>query len=239
MIDIHNHILPGVDDGSKNMAETMEMLSLAIDEGIKGIVATPHYEAGLDEGQHEKCMRAYQRVADYIEEKNIPFSLYMGNEIYYSESVIEELQKGLINTMNGTRYVLVEFPIYADYMYIERSLHNLQYAGYWPIIAHVERYESLRSVERIQSLVDMNVYIQINQNSVINKKRWQVRRFCLQLMRKKLVHFLATDAHGSKHRKPEVEKCFEYLDKKIGESYRRLISEDNPKKVIEGEKICE
>lgn len=239
VIDIHSHILPGLDDGSKNIEETIKMLSVAVKEGIHGIVATPHYEAGHDEKWREKYKEAYQTVARYIETHNIPVQLYEGNEIFYSESIIEELQKGNIRTINGTRYILVEFPIYADYMYIERALHNLQYAGYLPIIAHVERYDSLRSVKSVKALKDMGAYIQINANSVTAKTKWSTRSFCLRLMRKKLVHFVATDAHGSNHRKPEIKACFEYLDKKLGRSYRRLVSVRNPEKVIEGVKIRE
>lgn len=239
VIDIHSHILPGIDDGSKNMEETEKMLSIAVKEGIHGIVATPHYEAGLNKAWREKFMKAYSNVISYINENDIPLQLYAGNEIYYSESIIEELQKGNIHTINGTRYILVEFPMYADYMYIERALRNLQNAGFWPIIAHVERYESLRSVKRVKSLADMNVCIQVNASSITSKNKLSTRWFCLGLMRKKLVHLLATDAHSSRHRKPEIQQCFEHLDKKLGKSYRRLISEINPEKIIKGEKICE
>lgn len=237
IIDIHSHILPGIDDGSKNMEETAKILSMAVEEGIQGIVATSHYEAGFDAEWYKKYQDAYRCVDDYIKQHNLQIELYTGNEIYYSESVIDALQNEEACTINGTRYVLVEFPIYADYMYIERALHNLQNAGYWPIIAHVERYETLRDIKRIELLVDMGVCIQVNANSIMNKKNRATRRFCRKLIKNRTVDFIATDTHDSKYRKPVVQLCLAYLDKKVGESYRSLISEENPEKVIKGEKI--
>lgn len=239
IIDIHSHILPGVDDGAKDMRETERMLSRALRQGISGIIATPHYDAGGVEKKYIKCRNSYEKVRKYIKECELPIELYLGNEIFYSESIIEELEKGYIHTMNGTRYVLVEFPLYADYDYIERALRNIQYAGYWPILAHVERYEALRKIERVRTLVDMGIYIQVNQGSLTNKKRFRTRSFCLKLMKQGLVHLLATDSHDSKQRRPEFKECFEYIDKKVGKSYRVLISEENPEKIIEGEKIRE
>lgn len=237
VIDIHSHILPGIDDGSKDMEETIKMLSMATEEGIQAIVATPHYEAGLDLGYYKSCQDAYQYVIKYIEQNNIPIKLCLGNEIYYSESIIDKLHEKKVHTINGTRYVLVEFPIYADYMYIERALHNLQYAGFWPIIAHVERYEALRDIKRVETLADMNVCIQMNVGAIMSKKDRKTRKFCLKLLKNGLVDFVATDSHNSHSRKPAVQLCFAYLDKKVGESYRRLISEINPVKMIKGEKI--
>lgn len=237
VIDIHSHILPGIDDGSKNMEETKKMLVIAAREGIRGIVATPHYEAGLDEEWLAKYREAYLQVLTLIQQKKLPIQLYPGNEIYYSDSMIEALGNGSIHTMNGTKYVLVEFPTYADYGYIERALRSLQNAGYWPIIAHVERYRALRDVKRVEALVDMGVYIQVNTSSVMGKTGWSIKMFCLKLMKKGLVHVIGTDAHGWEHRRPRVKLCFDYLDKKVGKSYRRLISEKNPEKIIKGERI--
>ena len=237
VIDIHSHILPGIDDGSKNMKETLEMLSMAEKEGIQGMVATSHYEAGLGIEWSRQYRKAYDDVLENIRKHHIQLQLYVGNEIYYSESIIEALQKEEVHTVNETRYVLIEFPVYADYMYIERALRNIQYAGYWPILAHVERYESLRDLKCVETLADMNICIQMNADSVIRKKDLSTRRFCRKVLKNHLVDVLATDTHGSRHRKPEIQTCFSYIDKKLGKSYRYLISEKNPQKIIKGEKI--
>ncbi len=237
IIDVHSHILPGIDDGAKDMEETIEMLNMAVEEGIEAIIATPHCEVGMGHEHAHKCREAYDTVSNYIETHKIPLQLYMGNEIYYSESIPELLQSGEMGTMNDTRYILVEFPMHIGYQMAERALVNLLYAGYWPIIAHVERYSALRNWKKIYELVRIGVYIQVNAGSIIGKEGWLTRRFCKQLMRRKLVHVIGTDAHGSRHRCPMMKMCFEYIDKRYGRNYRKQMSEKNPLRILKGEKI--
>lgn len=238
IIDLHCHILPNVDDGAENIEETIEMLSMAIEEGISGIIATSHAEAEVGPKQSERYIKAYRKVLQYIEANDIPIQLYYGNELYYSEGIISALKNGEAHTLNGTRYVLVEFPIYESYYYIERGIRNLQNVGCWPIIAHVERYQALQSEERIRQLIDLGAYIQVNASSILGKAGITTRMFCTKLLRKGLVHVVATDAHGSRHRRPEIKDCLKLVDRIAGENYRRTISEENPEKIIKGERIC-
>lgn len=237
VIDLHCHILPGVDDGSENMEETIEMLNMAMNEGVHGIVATSHAEAEVGLKQAERYLKAYREVLQYIENNHIPIRLYYGNELYYSEGIIGALQNGEAHTLNGTHYVLVEFPVYESYQYIERGLRNLQNIGCWPVIAHIERYQALRSEEKVQQLIDMGVCIQVNAGSVIGKSGWSVKMYCTKLLRKGMVDVVATDAHGSQHRRPEIQQCLKYIDKIAGETYRRMVSEKNPAKILKGERI--
>jgi len=152
VVDIHSHILPGIDDGAKNMQETIEMIDIAVEEGIDVIIATPHYEIGIDPEFLKKYQEVYNDVLQYIESHEIPLQLYQGNEIYYSESIPELLQSGNIHTMNGSRYVLVEFLPSVEYSSMERAFRKLLYAGYWPILAHTERYMALQKINQWQVL---------------------------------------------------------------------------------------
>lgn len=237
IIDLHCHILPNIDDGAENIEETIEMLSIAAEEGIRGMIATSHAEAEVGPKQSEKYLKAFRKTLQYIESNDIPIQIYPGNELYYSEGMISALKNGEAHTINGTRYVLVEFPIYESFYYIERGLRNLQNAGCWPIIAHVERYQSLQSEEKIRQLIELGVYIQINASSVAGKAGIPTRMFCTKLLRKGLVHIVATDAHGSKRRRPVIKDCLRLIDRIAGENYRRAISEENPEKIIKGERI--
>jgi len=237
VVDIHSHILPGVDDGARNMDETIEMLNMAVAEGIDVIVATPHCEVGVEQKDILNQQHIFEKVSEYIVANQIPIQLFCGNEIYYSESVLEMLQNGLASTINGTRYVLLEFPMHAGCQTIERALMNFLYAGYWPIIAHAERYAVLKNIKKVHELVDVGVYIQVNASALLGKEGWSVKRFCKQLIRHNLVHVVSTDSHGSQHRRPQIRKCLEYLDAKYGENYRRRISEENPLQILKGEKI--
>lgn len=239
IIDIHSHILPGIDDGSADIQETIEMLNMAVQEKITGIIATPHFEVGMDKDWLLHYRNAYIKTAEYIQSNNLPINIYVGNEIFYSESVLELLKTSEVATLNDSKYVLVEFPVYADFGYIRRAVCNIQYAGFWPIIAHVERYNSLSKIDRIEELVNIGAYIQLNASTVMGKLGFNLKHFSVKLIKKGLVHFLATDSHGSKKRRPKIQEALNYLEKKIGSKQCRIISEINPHKVLKGERISE
>lgn len=237
MIDIHNHSLPGLDDGAERMRETARMLKIASAEGIDAIVVTSHVEAGMGRAYIQKYVETFGKVKSFIDVHDIPIRLYYGNELFYSEGIVDALENGEALTMNGTRYVLVEFPVYESFQYIERAVYRLQNAGYWPILAHVERYQSLRDVKRIQQLREQGACIQMNASAVMGKAGWRTKFYCAGLLKKQYVDFVATDAHGSKHRRPMLKECREHIEKKYGTGYGRLLLEKNPRKVLKGERI--
>lgn len=237
VVDIHSHILPGIDDGAKNMQETIKMIDIAVEQGIKAMIATPHYHVGMDPEILAEYQRVYEEVLQYIASKKIPLRLYQGNEIYYSESIPEHLQEGQIRTMNGTRYILVEFSPETEYSSVERAMSMLLYAGYWPVLAHTERYMALHEISRIEELIRMGVYIQLNTNAITGKEGWRTKYFCHQLLKKHLVHVVGTDAHSPRHRRPQMKECLALLDKKYGREYRKRISDENPLMILKGEKI--
>lgn len=237
VVDIHSHILPGVDDGAKDMQETKRMIDIAVEEGIDVIITTPHYEVGIEPEAVARYQEAYEEVLQYIKENEIPIQLYQGNEIFYSVSIPEILQNGDIHTMNGSRYILVEFSPNTEYKFMERALSMLLYAGYWPILAHTERYMELRKINRVEELIRMGAFIQVNTNAITGKEGWQTKRYCHQLLKNCLVHALGTDAHSSRHRRPQMRECLDYIDKKYGREYCRRISEENPHRILKGEKI--
>lgn len=237
IIDIHSHILPGLDDGAKNMQETIEMIRMAVEEGIDAIIATPHYEVGSVAEKNARYQEIFEEVRRYITEHQIPLQLYQGNEIFYSGSIPEILRQGGVRTMNQSRYVLLEFPFGVEYSSMQRALSILLYAGYWPILAHAERYSTLRKMNRLEELVRMGVHIQLNASAIIGCDGWRTKRYCHKLLKNQLVHAIGTDAHGSRRRRPKIRECIAYLDKKYGVKYRKQICEHNPASIIRGEKI--
>lgn len=237
IFDIHTHILPDVDDGAKDADETKRMLQIASEEGVDAIVATPHFTCGMSKKQTQKRIELYEAVRNWWKKKEPDKELYLGNELFYGESLVEALEEGVALTMNGTRYVLVEFPIYADFSYVQKAVRTLQYAGYFPIIAHVERYENMQDRGKIQSLVDMGAYIQVNVSSIIGNHGLIAQHRIVRYLKAGLIHFVASDAHGARVRRPEMQQCREYLEKKIGEKKTRQILEINPEKMLKGEEI--
>ena len=237
IIDIHSHILPGIDDGAKNMQETIEMIHMAVAEGIDAMIATPHYEVGTMAEKNARYQEIFEEVQQYITGHQIPLQLYQGNEIYYSGSIPEILQQGGVRTMNQSRYVLIEFPFGVEYPSMLRALSMLIYAGCWPILAHAERYTTLRNMNNLREIVRMGVYIQLNESAVIGRDGWRTKRYCHKLLKNQLVHAIGTDAHGSQRRRPKMRECVAYIDKKYGIDYRKQICEHNPVSILRGERI--
>lgn len=237
IIDIHSHILPGIDDGAGDIMESRKMLDIVLKEGISAIITTPHFECGMDPALMKKRKVSFDSLSHYIQEANLPVTLYPGNELFYSEGIIDALSGGEALTLNQTRYVLVEFPIYEEFSYIRRAVQKLRYAGYMPILAHVERYENVLKEERLSELVAMGAYIQVNASSMSGRAGWQRKRFLLKLLQHDLIHFIGTDAHGWEHRRPNIQECLTYIEKKAGKECLQRVTEENPEKLLRGEYI--
>lgn len=239
MIDIHCHILPGVDDGAKDELESERMLKLAYAEGIRKIVTTPHYYAGIEDSDLEKREKALERLKVLAKKTASDLEIIPGAEIFYESEILEELKRGKVPTLNNTRYVLVEFPTDIDYSYIFHAVQNLQYVGTRPVIAHIERYDALKSERHVQSLVETGAWMQVNAASLTGHRSWSARRYLLKLMRRGLVHAIGTDAHGADHRPPKMRECAEYLEKKLGPEMKELLCRGNAARIVKGEYISE
>lgn len=232
-IDIHTHILPGIDDGSKDMEMTIQMLKIAQQQGITEIIATPHFHPGRKKTTREEISQAYDSVCAMMKDKFPKIQLHLGNEIFHSVNMAEALEQGEIFTLADSSYVLVEFLPDTDFRTIQQALNNLQLSGYLPIIAHVERYTCiLKQFALIEELNEMGVYIQVNASSVTGNHGWLVKRFIKKMMQKNLLHFVATDAHSNGNRAPLLKEAAFYIEKKMGSDYAKRILYDNPRMVI-------
>ena len=234
---MHCHILPGVDDGSKDPETTKKMLEMAAGEGIEAIVATPHFEAGMKPDFLARRREALKLTRSLAAQLDKPIKIYYGNELFYGDSTVSALESGKAATINGTEYVLVEFPVYSDFTYIEKAARNIQYAGFKPVIAHIERYEGLKKSYQVEELVAQGMLMQVNTSTLTGDMGWGIKHYVLKLMKAGLVHLLGTDAHSVSRRRPEMREALRIVDKKIGKEYRELITEIYPRRVLKGEKI--
>lgn len=237
IIDVHCHILPDVDDGALDGKTTKKMLRQSVEEEIDAIVATPHFSCGMQEDEVRAIKKKYLAVRRWWNENEPEKKLYLGGELYYSEGLIEALDQKIAMTMNGTRYVLVEFPIYLNFQNIQKAIQKLLYAGYIPIIAHVERYERIRDCDKIAELVEMGAYIQVNASTLLGNEGLRIKFYVSKLMKKGLVHFVGTDAHDAEDRAPRMKQCVKYLEKKLGKMKASQILEENPMKMLRGEEL--
>lgn len=236
MVDMHCHFLPGVDDGSSDMEQTIAMLQIAAEEGIEAIIATPHYKNSHHCASPETLQKKIATVEEEAHRQGILISLYLGNEIFYFNEIVEKLDSEEIFTLNNTDRVLIEFSPSDDYTHIRNSLDSVAIAGYVPILAHVERYACmLQDYKRVDELKHMGVEIQINVASVGGSTGWKTKRFCYELIKNQWVDYVGTDAHDDVKRVPNFQKCYRVLSKKFDPSYVEKIFYRNALEIINAE----
>ncbi len=232
-VDIHSHILPGMDDGAKNMAQTLEMLRVAQAEGIDRIIATPHYKMGRFGASTAKIKEVIAAVKAAAAAEGIDIAIYPGNEIYYHSELEERLENGRIATLNDTDTVLVEFSPTDSYTYIRNALDDVMSMGYQPILAHIERYQCMvKTPSHAADLKDMGVLIQMNADSATGETGFLIKRYCHTLLKEQLVDFMGTDAHSPLKRRPAMEKCAGMLYKKYPRGYADQILFQNAEEIL-------
>ena len=237
-IDLHSHILPALDDGARDLNKAREMLQTAYEEGIREIIATPHFFASRKSASVEEIKETIVRVKEAMEDWGFSIELYPGNEIYYRSEVAELLEEGKICTLADSRYVLVEFDPTTDYPYLRDGILKLDSYGYVPILAHTERYECLwEKKERLQRVKDHGGLIQVNASSFQGGMFDEMAKRAKYIMKNELLDFVGTDAHSTGKRSPRIKETASYLYKKLGEKKADEILLEHPKAVIRGEEI--
>lgn len=231
--DIHNHMLPGVDDGAQDIEETMEMLKIAYKEGIRSMVITPHYEKGRNRYKKEELLERFEELKVKVKKQYPELILYLGNEVLYEEGIMEDIKNGLVQTMNDTKYILVEFRVNISYNELYQAIRRITNARFRPIIAHVERYRCLyKRIERIDELVGLEAYLQMNVSSIYGGILDENARWCKKLVKEEYISFFGTDAHDLEDRAPYVKDYIGWVEKKCGEDFLERIMVTNPEKMI-------
>lgn len=232
-IDIHSHILPDIDDGAQNMEESLRMLRIAARQGTRAVIATPHcsmkFRNENPERIRQQCRFLESRIQKELKKK---FRVYAGQEIFYEESVVDRLEKGLLLTMADSPYVLIEFHPSTAYSVIYNAVRNLTYAGYWPIIAHVERYVSVRESGRVEELREIGAALQMNYRRIGGKWYEDTTRWCRKMLKEQQIQYLGTDMHNTKERGPDTLDAEEWMMKRLDEDYIKEITYFNARSII-------
>ena len=227
MIDIHNHTLFGVDDGSKDIEQSKRMLEIAYKEGIRGIILTPHHNPYRWQNKVSDLLIRFNQLNTYCEDKYSDMKLYLGSELYYGGDTLDDITCGRALTMAEGRYVLVEFMPSVDFKVIKQTIMDLQQTGYYPIIAHIERYFCLTDeLANVYKMKELGAFIQINKDSVMGEHGKHEKKFVKAALR-------------DDRRMPLMRKCSEYVAKHYGMEYAHKIFIDNPIKIIKNEYIEE
>ncbi|MCR5213838.1 MAG: hypothetical protein K6E10_05445 [Eubacterium sp.] len=238
LFDIHCHILPGVDDGSKNMETSLDMLRIAYEEGTRNIVLTPHYYLEGIDYTYDQLDKIFEELKEKASEdpKLSEINLYLGNEIYYEDGILTRLKQGHIHTMNNTKYVLVEYNIDTAYSEILHSIDELSAARYLPVIAHVERYMKLQGkIDRIEELISRGCLLQMNISSIDGGFFDDNKKWCRKLVKNGYITFFATDAHNLDSRAPYTRDYISWIEKKCEDA--EFMLETAAQMMIEGKYI--
>lgn len=230
--DIHAHIVPGVDDGARNLEMSIAMLRRAYEQGVRNIVCTSHSDSDMNKYfQNLKLLRAQ------VHKENIDIILYPGCEIYCGydpiENIINGLNQGIIPTINGTKYVLIEFSPYATANLILQDVQNICDAGYIPILAHTERHLGLMMEPKyIPLLQNHGCLFQVNAYSLQDTDDTQIKSFARDLLRRKIVSFIGSDAHRTDHRPYVINNGIDYIHKHCDAEYANDICYRNAQQML-------
>ena len=232
IVDIHCHIIYDVDDGAKTIVESKKMLALAYAEGVRTIIATPHFWRGAFECPAQMIKERYQEIKHLAKSVGDGMEILLGCECYANSELVHDLKASKCLTMAGSKHILVEFSEETEFAYIREQIYELICNGYQPIIAHVERYHRIEE-SHIEELVAMGATMQVNAGSIIGEDGFKIKRRCKQMMKKDLLSFVGSDAHGSATRPPKLRRCADYIEKKMGKEYAYKILIENPKSIIQ------
>ncbi len=196
MKDIHNHILYGVDDGSKNLEESIRIIIQATQNGYTDLILTPHYRTGqkyiCDNKKKEKI---FEKLKSEVKKRGIDVNLYLGNEITLDGELFNYLKDGKVLPLNGSRYILIELPFHSRFAGIHELIFKVRSQGMIPIIAHPERYEYYTDLEELESMIQEGALFQCNIGSLYRKYGKGVQERMEELLRRHMVHFIGSDVH--------------------------------------------
>jgi len=232
MLDIHSHILPGLDDGAKTIVSTLEMLSIAITDGTKKIVATPHYCSGYFETPYDKVCEYVKELNAMLIRKHLDIEVIAGQEVYLDKFTLDNLENNVIGTIGKSNYMLVEFPINNFNEDDIALIYELKLQGIKPIVAHPERYEYvIENLAIINKLIDEKCLFQINSGSLTGVYGKKVKNTAENLIKNGVCNFVGSDAHSQNKRKPQTLEAMEIIKKlnndvyiNIGKNNQSLLS---------------
>ncbi|MCI0339365.1 MAG: tyrosine protein phosphatase [Acidobacteria bacterium] len=232
MVDIHCHILPETDDGAVSLEESVAMARAAAADGIKTIIATPHMFDGVHETPDKETIR--RRIGVVMEACGGCVNIVPGGEVRYSYEIFQETSDpGTRIKLNGTSYMLLEFPFQAVPPNIEMTIFQILNAGITPVIAHPERNRRIQEQPGILAdLVERGAFAQIDAGSLTKSFGPEAYHTAKKIIEAGLSHFIATDAHHQDRRRPVLSAAAKIAAEWGGEEYARAMVEDNPEALI-------
>lgn len=234
MIDIHAHILPGIDDGAEDIYETLEMAKMAADSGVTAIVATPHCNIPgmFDNYFGKQYIERYQMAKDAIAKEGIPIKLLPGMEVFATENLPELISSKKIMPLNQSRYILVEFPFHAEPGFAFSILKRMKEIGAIPVVAHAERYHFVQDNPHYCYQWRKRGYaVQVNKGSFEGRFGKTARKTAYRMLSHNMISAVASDAHSYQQRTPYLKDVFEKLSAERSQKYMDVLFRQNPARI--------
>lgn len=236
MIDIHSHILYGIDDGSDSIEESIKIIEKAKENGVTDIICTPHY---IYNSEYNSKKNSNKKILDKINKEVEGINLYLGNEVFITDNLLDLLKSKEISSLNNTKYILIELPLCSAYHSLHEIIFQLRCNGYIPIIAHPERYLSIQSnPASITHLLEHGALLQSNIGSVTGFYGKRTKKTVKYLLKNRYVQFMSSDVHHDSYCTYDLlAKAKKKIKFYTNQNYMEDILINNPRKLIENEDI--
>lgn len=238
MIDVHSHIVFGVDDGSKSIEQSIEMLQEANSLGFEKVIVTPHYIEEYYEMDKEEIAARIEILKEELEKVDCNIEIIQGNEIYITNNINELLENEQAVALNNKKYVLFELPLNAEAMNLNEVVYQILEKGRIPILAHPERYPFVQKDPNVLlDLIENGVLIQSNYGSIIGQYGKQVKNTVKKMLEHNMVHLLGSDVHRPRTVYTRIDEALEEIGKIVDEETLENITLNYPQQIIEGNDI--
>ena len=234
MIDIHSHLIYGVDDGSKDIETSIDILDNLSKNGVTDIILTPHYitDTNYVSSKMDNIKKLIELKTE-VKKQGININLYIGNEIYIDPNILELIKENKMCTLNNTEYILVELPMSGNYQDYQEIFENLIRIGFKVILAHPERYVAFqKDLNRIDEMVNMGILLQCNIDSILGYYGKSAKKTIKYILKNKLVSFVGTDIHSKKNDYSYIEKAKNKFRKYLTDEEIENVFNNNASKIV-------
>jgi protein-tyrosine phosphatase len=236
MIDLHSHILPGVDDGARSLEESLAIARMAVADGIEVMAATPHFMPGMYDNEAEDIRIRVAELNQMLHREGIELAVVLGSDAHMRPDFVQCLRDGTLPTLHGSRYVLFEPPHNVKPPRLDELLFNIQVAGYMPIFTHPERLKWIEhDYDAIKAAAASGVWMQITAGSLTGRFGKRPKYWAERMLGEGLVSILATDAHNTRSRPPLLAEAVEIARREVGMDEATHLVVTRPYCVIEDE----
>ncbi|MFA6062341.1 MAG: CpsB/CapC family capsule biosynthesis tyrosine phosphatase [Gallionella sp.] len=236
MIDLHCHYLPGIDDGSQSMAESLDLARASVEDGISHAVMTPHIHPGRYENTRTTVALAVERYREQLKLAGIPLQVYPGGEVRLSSDIIDLYEQGelpLLGTYNGFHVLLLEFPYGQIPVGSEKLVSWLLDRKIRPLIAHPERNKVvMRNADTLRPYVERGCLLQLTAASITGGFGLAVQDCARLLLDRRWASVVATDAHNLLHRRPVLSEARIFVSERYGSEYAEALTRAMPAKLL-------